>query len=139
MLTLSAPASKTWAASSAVRMPPPTVKGTKSSRAVRRTVSSSVCAAFVGRGNVEQNNFVGSFASVAGSLSCRITGVNEVDELYTLDDSSCMHVETGDDALGDHFVSSAFHERKLRRIFRPVAPDFSGWNCTPITLLRFDG
>ena len=41
-LTLSAPASKTAAASSALRMPPPTVNGTKSSRAVRRTVSSSV-------------------------------------------------------------------------------------------------
>ena len=43
MLTLSAPASKTCAASLAERMPPPTQKGTKSSRAVRRTVSSSVC------------------------------------------------------------------------------------------------
>ena len=41
-LTLSAPASNTCAASSAVRMPPPTQKGTNSSRAVRRTVSSSV-------------------------------------------------------------------------------------------------
>ena len=41
-LTLSAPASNTCSASSALRMPPPTAKGTKSSRAARRTVSSSV-------------------------------------------------------------------------------------------------
>src|SRR5258708_4394002 len=42
MLILSAPASKTWAASSSVRMPPPTVKGTNISRAARRTVSVKV-------------------------------------------------------------------------------------------------
>ena len=41
-LILSAPASKTAVASSSVRTPPPTVKGTKRRRAVRRTVSSSV-------------------------------------------------------------------------------------------------
>src|ERR1051325_2283802 len=42
MLTLSAPASNILAASSSVRTPPPTVKGTNSSRAVRRTVSTRV-------------------------------------------------------------------------------------------------
>src|SRR5271167_2782289 len=40
--TLSAPQSSTAAASSSERMPPPTVKGIKSCRAVRRTVSSRV-------------------------------------------------------------------------------------------------
>ena len=42
MLILSAPAEKTEAASSKVRMPPPTVKGMNSCLAVRRTVSSRV-------------------------------------------------------------------------------------------------
>ncbi len=42
MLTLSAPASKTARASSADRMPPPTVNGTNKDSAVRFTVSSSV-------------------------------------------------------------------------------------------------
>src|SRR6185312_5906379 len=42
MLILSAPASKIAAASSNVRTPPPTEKGTNISRAVRRTVSSNV-------------------------------------------------------------------------------------------------
>src|ERR1700731_3181223 len=42
MLTLSAPASKTLAALSSVRMPPPTVNGTNRSFAARRTVSTNV-------------------------------------------------------------------------------------------------
>jgi len=42
MLTLSAPALKTAAASSADRMPPPTVNGTNKDSAVRFTVSSNV-------------------------------------------------------------------------------------------------
>jgi hypothetical protein len=39
-----------------------------------------------------------------------------------------VYVEAGDDAFGDHSVPFACHERKLPRIFSPVAPDFSGWN-----------
>jgi hypothetical protein len=42
ILTLSAPASNTAAASSALRIPPPTVNGTNNAAAVRFTVSSSV-------------------------------------------------------------------------------------------------
>ena len=107
-------------------MPPPTQKGTKNSRAVRRTVSSSVCAAFVRRGDVEQHDFVGAFAGVARGLRGRIARVDEVDELHAFDDAAGVHVEAGDDALGEHAAPFAFHARKLRRIFRPVSPDFSG-------------
>src|SRR5262244_2188335 len=49
MLILSAPASKIAPASSRVRTPPPTVKGTNSSRAVRRTASISVLRGWCAR------------------------------------------------------------------------------------------
>ena len=80
---------------------------------------------------VEQHDLVGAFASVTRSLRRRIACINEVDELYAFDDAVAVDIEARDDALGQHENS-----RKLRRILRPVAPDFSGWNCTPITLSR---
>ncbi len=106
-------------------MPPPTQNGTKSSRAVRRTVSSSVCAAFVRGGDVEQHDFVRAFAGVARGELGGIAGVDDVDELHALDDAAGVHIEAGDDALGQHGFRCSI-ARKLRRIFRPVSPDFSG-------------
>ena len=70
--------------------------------------------AFVGRGNVEQHDFVRAFAGVARGLRGRVAGIDEVDELHAFDDAAGVHVETGDDALGDHSVPSASSERKLR-------------------------
>ena len=78
-------------------------------------------AAFMGRGDVEENDFVGAFAGVARGLRGGVAGIDEIDELHAFDDPAVMHVEAGDDALGQHL-----HSRKLRRIFRPVAPEFSG-------------
>ncbi len=88
----------------------------------------------MGRGNIEQHDLVGAFAGMARGLRSRIAGIDEVDELHALDDTASVNIEAGDDALGDHYFPS--QERKLLRIFSPVAPDFSGWNCTPITLAR---
>ncbi len=62
-------------------------------------------AAFVGRGDVEQDDFVGAFASVARGLRCGIAGVDKIDELHAFDDAAVVHVEAGDDALGQHSVS----------------------------------
>ena len=78
------------------------------------------------RGNVEQHNFVRAFARMARGLRRRIARIDEIDKLHALDDAAAMHIEAGDDALGNHSVPFAFHERKLRRIFNPVSPDFSG-------------
>ena len=58
--------------------------------------------AFVRRGNVEEDDFVGAFAGVARGLRGRIAGINEVDELHAFDDAAGVHVEAGDDALGQH-------------------------------------
>jgi len=68
-------------------------------------------AAFVGRRDVEEDDFVGSRCSVAGREFCGIAGIDEVDELHSFDDAASAHVEAGDDALGQH----GFHSRKLRR------------------------
>ena len=105
MLTLSAPASKTCSASSALRMPPPTQKGTKSSRAVRRTVSSSVwrpswVAVMSSRTISSAPSRAWRAASSAGSpASMRSTNCTP------LTTRPCVHVEAGDDALGQHAAS----------------------------------
>jgi hypothetical protein len=96
-----------------------------SSRAVRRTVSSSV-RDLVGRRNVQQHNLVRAFARMARRLRSRIARVHQVDKLHAFDNATAVHIEAGDDALGHHSVPFASHERKLRRIFNPGAPDFSG-------------
>jgi hypothetical protein len=85
-------------------------------------------AAFVGRGNVEQHNFVGAFAGVARGLRGRIAGVDEVDKLHAFDDAAAVHVETGDDALGDHRADSLplSPSKKIAENLQPVSPDFSG-------------
>ena len=115
-------------------MPPPTENGTKSSlRGAAHSVEQSL-AAFVRGCDVEQNDFVGAFARVACGELGGIAGVDEIDELHALDDAAGVDVETGDDAFGQHAAPD--DSRKLRRICRPVAPDFSGWNCTPKTLPR---
>ena len=59
-------------------------------------------AALVRRRNVEQNDFIGAFARVARSLRRWIARVDEVDKLHALDHAAGVHVEAGDDALGQH-------------------------------------
>jgi hypothetical protein len=112
-LTLSAPASKTCSASEQLTR-----------RSAHRIQQRG--AALVGRGNVEQHNLVGAFAGMTRGLRGRIAGVDDVHKLHALDDTTIAHVKTGNDALGNHSVPFPFQERKLLRIFSPVAPDFSG-------------
>ena len=59
-------------------------------------------AAFVGRGNVEQDDFVGAVAGVARGLRGWVARVDNVDELHALHDAAVAHVEAGNDALGNH-------------------------------------
>ena len=97
-------------------MPPPTVKGMKSSRAVRRTVSSSVVRLLVRGGNVEQHNFVRAGLGVSPGEFGGITGVAEIDELHAFHDAAGVDVEAGDDAFGQHV-------RSHRNSCRIVQPD----------------
>ena len=60
--------------------------------------------ALVRRGNVEQHDFVRAFAGMARGLRGRIARIDEIDELHALDDTAVMHIEAGDDALGNHSV-----------------------------------
>ncbi len=89
-------------------------------------------AAFVSGRDVEKDDFVGAGSGVAGSQFGGITGIDEVNKLDPFDDAAVPHIEAGEDALGQH----GCHSRKLRRTCSPASPDFSGWNWTPITLLR---
>jgi hypothetical protein len=61
---------------------------------------------------------------------CRITRVDQVNELDTFHYSTGRHVQAGNDSAGQH--PDTF--MKFSRIFNPKAPDFSGWNCTAIQL-----
>ena len=58
-----------------------------------------------------------------------VARIAQVDEVDTLDHAAGGHVETGDNALGQHQSSTKFFT-----ILSPSGPDFSGWNCTPKTL-----
>ena len=78
-------------------------------------VASFIAALFSGL-------FVGTLACVPCSLSCRVARVDEVDKLHSLDHAARVHIAASDDALRDHRCTA----RKLRRIFNPVSPDFSG-------------
>jgi hypothetical protein len=85
---------------------------------------------FVGGCDVEEDDLVGPGSGVAGGDFRGIARVDKVDELHTFDDAACFDVEAGDDAFRQH----GSHSRKLRRRRRPVSPDFSGWNWTPMIL-----
>jgi hypothetical protein len=68
-------------------------------------------AAFVGGGDVEEDDFVGSGSGVTGGELGGVAGIDQVDELHAFDDAAGPDVEAGDDALGQH----GFHSRKLLR------------------------
>jgi hypothetical protein len=76
--------------------------------------------------DVEQDDFVGSIPGVPRGLRRRVAGVDDVDKLDAFHYAAGVDVEAGDDALGNQLVPFASHSRKLRRIFKPVVPDFSG-------------
>ncbi len=95
-------------------------------------------AAFVGRGDVEQYDFVGAFAGMTRGLRGRVARVDDIDKLHALDDAAGVDVETGDDALGDHAVPFPGHERKLERILRPVVARFLRMKLHAHHVVAFD-
>ena len=105
--TLSAPARRRRRASSTLRTPPPTVKGMKTSSAVRRASVEDGVAGVRRGGDVEEHDLVGTFAVVAGGQLDRVAGVDEVDEVDALDDPTGVDVEARDDACGLHQPSPA--------------------------------
>jgi hypothetical protein len=62
---------------------------------------------FVRCGNVQQHDLVRALAGMTRRLRSRIARINQIDELHAFHDAPVMHVEAGDDALGNH--SASFH------------------------------
>ena len=97
---LSAPASNTASASASSRIPPPTVNGMNKRRAVRETTSSIVLRLSLVA--VISNDLVRAIAGVSGSTVRGVAGVAQIHELHAFHDPAVVHIETGDDALGQH-------------------------------------
>ena len=55
-----------------------------------------------GRGYVEQNDFIGATAGVRRGAFRGIPGVAQILEAHAFHDAATIHVEAGDDALGQH-------------------------------------
>ena len=83
------------------------------------------------RGDVEEDELVGTELRVARRELDRLTHLAQIDEVDALDDAAAGDVEAGDHALLDHasaFSSSRAPARALR----------SGWNWTPATAAVLD-
>jgi hypothetical protein len=61
-------------------------------------------AALVRRGNVEQDDLIGSRRCVAMRQLRRVACVNDVDELYALHNAPASYVQTGNNSLRQHVV-----------------------------------
>src|ERR1022692_1123857 len=63
-------------------------------------------APIAGSRDIEQNDLVRAIARMGGGTFRRIPGVAQVHELYAFYDAAVVHIETGDDALGQHLSPS---------------------------------
>jgi hypothetical protein len=54
------------------------------------------------RGDVEKDEFIGSLRVVNHRALHRIAGIAKLQEFRAFDDTAFLHVETGDDAFGEH-------------------------------------
>src|SRR5437764_3377628 len=52
--------------------------------------------------NIEKNNLIRPFAIVKSGKLYGITGITQVNKVDALDNTSRRHIQTGDDALGQH-------------------------------------
>src|SRR6185295_16675058 len=59
-------------------------------------------AALVAGADVEEDEFVGALLLVAPRHLDGVAGVAQVDEVDALDHAAAVHVQTGDDAFGQH-------------------------------------
>jgi hypothetical protein len=121
MLTLSAPALRSLLTSSTWRTPPPTVSGIKTWSATRSITSTIVARASLDGGDVEERELVGAGLVVAPGDLHRVAGIAQLDEVHPLHDAPGVHVEAGDDALGEaHYAGPAAGLAAITR--RPRRP-----------------
>ena len=83
-------------------MPPPTVSGMKITSAVRRTTSSMISRPSWLAVMSRNTSSSAPSASYRDGDFDRIAGVAQVEEVRPLDDAAAVHVQTGNDALGEH-------------------------------------
>ena len=88
------------------------------------------------RGDVEEDELVPALEVVALRELDRVSGVPEVGEARALHDAAVLHIEARDDPFREHqrrplTTTPASAVANARNSRRPLAPDFSGWNCTP--------
>src|SRR6266568_5920148 len=57
---------------------------------------------FKGSRDIEKNDLIRPFAIVKRGKLYRITGITQVNKVDALDNTSHSHIQTGDDALGQH-------------------------------------
>ncbi len=114
-LILSAPASKSAAASSAVRTPPPDGERNKNlARCAGHRVEQRL-ASLVRRRNVQQDNLVRAGCRVPMRQLRRIARIQQIDEANSLHHTARRHIETGNDALGQH----SRHRQKVAQHLQP--------------------
>ena len=77
-------------------------------------------AAFVGGGDVEEDEFVGALRGVLCPEGDGVAGVAEVDEVDAFDGTAVLDVETGDDAFGEHVTGEVRWEGRRRKIIPSV-------------------
>ena len=119
--------------SSIERMPPPTVKGTKTCSATPRTVSRSILRCCGAGHDVVEDDLVDLVVVEQLRELGRGRDVDVVLELLGLRDAPVDDVEAGDEPLGQHSAPSQAAKPRSRR--RPSSPLFSAWNWVAITLL----
>jgi hypothetical protein len=79
-------------------------------------------------GDVEQDDFIGAFAGMAGGELGRVAGIDETDELDAFDNASVTAIKAGNDALGQHGIAH-----------RADAPRERGANAGPLTRFARSG
>jgi hypothetical protein len=104
--TLSAPASSSACASSALLTPPPMVSGMARPSRILAHRLVLVAAALGRRRDVEDDDLVRPLALVFHGQGHGIAGVPDPLEADALDHPAVADVEAGDDALGQHQPSS---------------------------------
>lgn len=96
----------------------------------------------MGGGDVQEHHLVRARIRIGGRHLYRIPGIPEVEKIGALHHPAVLNIQTGDDPFRIHRPHPSFPDAarvistKLRSSRWPVSPDFSGWNCIPITLPR---
>ena len=90
-------------------------------------------ALFVRGGDVEKGQFVRPLGVIGLGRLHRVAGVAQLDELHPLDHPAVFDVETGDNALGQHGISSSARTARLV-LCRPGSDPFKFfffWSAPP--------